>query len=125
MLFLYEPVEKSFKVMEETLEQLSKEGKKMPQASKEYYQLWIKILEEHFMTIFKSPAYGNILNETLCKLEEFLVAKDGILQDFLRVMPVPTNNEMDELYKEIHTLKKRVKEMENKNHKRQKKPDKD
>jgi hypothetical protein len=114
MLLLYAPVEKSFKVMEENLEQLSKEGK-IPQASKEYYQLWIKILEGHFMTLFKSPDYVRVLNETLSKLEDFLTAKNEVLQDLLQTMPVPTNKEMDELYKEIHTLKNRIKSLEKKN----------
>jgi hypothetical protein len=120
MFLLYAPVEKSFKVMEENLEQLSKDGK-IPQASKEYYQLWIKILEGHFMTLFKSPDYARALNETLSKLEDFLTAKNEVLQDLLQTMPVPTNKEMDELYKEIHTLKKRIKDIEKKNHPKQKK----
>lgn len=120
MLLLYAPVEKSFKVMEENLEQLSKEGK-IPQAPKECYQLWIKILEGHFMTLFKSPDYARVLNETLSKLEEFLTAKNEVMQDLLQTVPVPTNKEMDELYKEIHTLKKRIKDIEKKNHTKQKK----
>ena len=34
-----------------------------------------------------------------------------MLMDVLQFIPVPTNKEMDELYKEFHVLKKTVKEM--------------
>jgi hypothetical protein len=34
-----------------------------------------------------------------------------VLVDVLQSLPIPTNREMDELYKEFHALKKTVKEM--------------
>jgi len=34
-----------------------------------------------------------------------------VLVDLLQFLPLPNNKEMDELYKEIHVLKKTVKEM--------------
>jgi polyhydroxyalkanoate synthesis regulator phasin len=47
-------------------------------------------------------------------MSEFSAAKKEILQDFLNTLPVPTHKEMDELYKEIYLLKKRIKELEKK-----------
>ena len=34
--------------------------------------------------------------------------------DMLQNLPIPTNKEMDELYKDLYILKKRVKELERK-----------
>jgi len=108
------PMEKSFQVLQEKLTELADEGE-LPEDSKKYYQMWIKILEGHYMTLFQSSEYKQALNKTLDSLSEFSSAKKEILQDFFNMFPVPTHKEMDELYKEIYLLKKRIKELEKKN----------
>jgi hypothetical protein len=45
-------------------------------------------------------------------MQDFILARNETLLDFLKLLPIPTNKEMDELYKEFHLLKKRVKELE-------------
>jgi class III poly(R)-hydroxyalkanoic acid synthase PhaE subunit len=107
------PMEKSFQVLQEKLTELANEGD-LPEDSKKYYQMWIKILESHYMTLFQSPEYIRTLNKTLDTMSEFSKAKKEILQDFLNMLPVPTHKEMDELYKEIYLLKKRITELEKK-----------
>jgi poly[(R)-3-hydroxyalkanoate] polymerase subunit PhaE len=106
------PVEKSFQVMQEKLTELADEGL-LPEGSKAYYQMWIKILEGHYMTLFQSVEYTEILNQTLYAMSEFSEAKKELLQStLLYMLPVPTQKEMDELYKEIYLLKKRIKALE-------------
>jgi len=111
---LYLPIEKSSQVLQQNLEELIKEGK-LPKSSQDYYRMWIRILEGHYMTLFKSPEYAESLRDTLNAFEDYLAARDRILQDFLQSFPVPTNRDMDELYREIYHLKKKVKRLE-KNH---------
>ena len=110
---LYLPVEKSFKVLKEQLQTMAEEGI-MPKETKEHYAMWIKILEGHYMNLFKSKDYTDALHNTINKLEDFVLAKDDTMRDLLQFLPVPTNKEMDELYKEFHLLKKRVNELEKK-----------
>jgi class III poly(R)-hydroxyalkanoic acid synthase PhaE subunit len=106
------PMEKSFQVMQEKLTELADEGH-LPEGSKAYYQMWIKILEGHYMTLFQSAEYTKILNQTLHSMSEFSEAKKELLQStLLYMLPVPTQKEMDELYKEIYLLKKRIKALE-------------
>jgi len=106
------PMEKSFQVMQEKLTELADESN-LPEDSKAYYQMWIKILEGHYMTLLKSSEYTKILNKTLHSMSVFSEAKKELLQDtLLYMLPVPTQKEMDELYKEIYLLKKRIKELE-------------
>ncbi len=106
------PMEKSFRILQEKLTQLADEGN-LPEDSKTFYQMWIKILEGHYMTLFQSSEYTKILNKTLHSMSEFSEAKKELLQDtLLYMLPVPTQKEMDELYKEIYLLKKRIKELE-------------
>jgi len=108
---IYQPFEKTRKVLEEKLEQMAAEGK-IPEKSKELYNMFIKILEGHYMTLFKTPEYEKALRDMLGQLNAFWLAKDEVMRDILQVLPVPTHREMDELYKDIYLLKKRVRSLE-------------
>lgn len=108
------PMEKSFQVLQEKLTELADKGD-LPEDSKKYYRIWIKILEDHYMILLQSSEYTQALNKTLNAMSEFSEVKKEILQDFLNMLPVPTHKEMDALYKEIYLLKKRIKDLEKKN----------
>ena len=110
---LYLPMEKSFRVLQEKLQEMAEEGH-LPSDTKESYGMWLKILEGHYMNLFKSKEYTDALHRTLNKLEDFLIAKNDTMRDFLQLMPVVTHRDMDDLYKEFHILKKRVRELEKK-----------
>jgi polyhydroxyalkanoate synthesis regulator phasin len=73
--------------------------------------MWIKVLEGHYMTLFKSPDYLDSLVRTLGTAQDYKMAQHQMLADILQVLPIPTNKDMDELYKEIYLLKKKVKEL--------------
>ncbi len=118
---LYLPMEKSFRVLQEKLQEMAEEGH-LPSDTKESYGMWLKILEGHYMNLFKSREYTDALHRTLNKLEDFLIAKNDTMRDFLQLMPIVTHRDMDDLYKEFHLLKKRVRELEKKINVLQKKP---
>jgi len=120
LFVLYVPMEKSVKVLQDRIDELSKEGK-MPDKAKEYYSIWLKILEGHYMTLFKSEEYLNILHETLHQTEQFAVAKNQFMEDLLQMLPVATNKDMDELSRDLYMLKKRVRALEKTNVRREKK----
>jgi hypothetical protein len=107
------PMEKSYQVMQDKLTELTDEGE-LPEDPKAYYKMWITILEGHYMTLFQSDEYILTLNKTLTSLSEFSAVKNEILEDILNTLPVPTQTEMDALYKEIYLLKKKVKALEKK-----------
>ena len=108
---LFLPMEKTSQVMQEKVAEMAEDGQ-LPDDPKMYYQMWIKILEGHYMTLLKSPEYTNIMHRTLGAFENFVAAKNEILQNFLQTLPVSTDKDMDELYQEIYLLKKRIREHE-------------
>jgi uncharacterized coiled-coil DUF342 family protein len=63
------------------------------------------------MALYKTPEYIESMGRALRAVDEYKAARDNVLVDLLQVLPIPTNKEMDELYKEFHVLKKTVKEM--------------
>jgi polyhydroxyalkanoate synthesis regulator phasin len=66
------------------------------------------------MNLFQSGEYLDALHRTLNNLEDFLIARETAMFDFLQALPVVTQKDMDDLYKEFHLLKKRVRELEKK-----------
>ncbi|UCD88884.1 MAG: hypothetical protein JSW04_10535 [Desulfobacterales bacterium] len=108
---LYLPIEKSLKSMQVQMTELTDEGE-LPEDPKTYYQMWIKALEGQYMTLFQSEEYGQHLRKTLASVSAFSKAKKAVLQDVLNMLPVPTQKEMDELYKEIYLLKKKIRALE-------------
>jgi polyhydroxyalkanoate synthesis regulator phasin len=86
----------------------------LPEKPKDYYQMWVKILEGHYMTLFKTPEYTQTLSRVLSAFEDYQATRDDLLQDALKTLPVPTNRDMDALYKEIYTLKKKIRALEKK-----------
>ena len=108
---LYLPVEQSLKAMQVKLAELVDEGS-LPEDPKTYYQMWIKMLEGQYMTTFQSEEYGRHLRKVLASIAEFSKAKKDVLEDTLNMLPVPTQKEMDELYKEIYLLKKKIRTLE-------------
>jgi len=105
------PMEKTGRVFQEKLEELQREGK-VPEKPREFYQMWIRILEGHYMKLFQSPEYLEALKNMLGQLDSVIVAKNSVLQDVLQFLPVATNKEMDELTKDLHILKRRVRDLE-------------
>jgi len=105
------PVEKSFRVMQDKLAKIAEEGA-LPEDPKFYYQMWIRTLEGHFMTLFQSGEYTETMGRTLDAMNQFLPARQDVLEDMLQTFPIVTYKDMDELYKEIYQLKRRIRELE-------------
>lgn len=105
------PLEKASAVMQENIEQMAEQGD-INHDFKDYYNMWVKVLEGHYMTLLKSSEYTQVMDNTIKSLVQYKEAKNDLLCDVLQQQfPVPTNRDMDELYKEIYLLKKKVKEL--------------
>jgi hypothetical protein len=105
------PVEKAARVMQHELAKQSEKGTP-PKESKAIYAMWIKILEGHFMTLFKSADYTAAMSKTLAAANHFAIARQRVTEDWLRLVPAPTMRDLDELAQEVYGLKKRVLELE-------------
>ncbi len=109
----YVPLEKSLGVLQEKIREMVREGE-IKDDFKEYYSMWIKILESQYMKVLQSPEYTEVLGRTISSLVTYRNARDEMMYDLLKHVPVPTNREMDELYEEFYELKKKVRELSKK-----------
>jgi polyhydroxyalkanoate synthase subunit PhaE len=105
------PLSHSVAVMQDKLGEMAEKGV-LPDDSQKYYQIWIKILEGHYMKLFQSPEYNRILANTLNAISDFSASKDAVIQDMLSVLPIPSRKEIDDLERELYELKKRIRALE-------------
>ncbi len=111
LLVLAKPVEKSLTSLQEKMAEMTETGP-LDEKYKTYYKLWIKLLEGHYMELFKASEYSAAMSKTLVALNEFVEARQTVVKDLLRQLSIPSHQDLDELAREIYLLKKRVRELE-------------
>lgn len=110
---LYLPVEKSLKSLQKEMAEMTENGP-LDEDPKTYYKLWIKLLEGQYMTLFQQPEYADAMGKTLCALNEFVETRQAVINEVLKQVNIPTNQDLDELSREIYLLKKRIRILEKK-----------
>jgi class III poly(R)-hydroxyalkanoic acid synthase PhaE subunit len=108
---LYLPIEKSLNSLQQKMAEMAEVGP-LDENSKTYYKLWIKLLEGHYMELFKQPDYAEAMSKTLSALNDYVGARQTVTNDLLKQINIPSNLDLDELSKEIYLLKKRVRLLE-------------
>lgn len=108
---LYMPVEKSILSLQQEISEMEADGT-LDDNSKTYYNLWIKLLEGHYMELFKRPEYAELMGKVVGAVNEFVTAKQAVINDLLKQTNIPTIQDMDELSREIYLLKKRIRTLE-------------
>lgn len=104
------PMEKSFVFLQRELEKKLAQDE-LPE-EKDLYNTWVKKLEALYLDMLSSPRCSEALGKTIKAMGEFKFAKDATTEDIVKTLPVPTRSEMDELYKDLYALKRRVRELE-------------
>ncbi|MFO7751445.1 MAG: poly(R)-hydroxyalkanoic acid synthase subunit PhaE [Desulfobacteraceae bacterium] len=111
MNLLYLPVENAgASVIDECREMM--ETEELPDDPKKIYKSWIKTLEGNYMQMLQSTEYTTALNNLINTLAEHKDHRDKVFQSVLNQLQIPTNREMDELYREIYLLKKKINRLE-------------
>lgn len=105
------PFTRSAQVMQDKLGEMA-DGGDLPDDPKFYYNMWVKVLEGHFMTLFQTPEYVETLARTINALADFSAARDAALEDMLSMLPVAKKTEIDDLARELYVLKKRLRKLE-------------
>ena len=105
------PFKRTLQVMQDKLGEMA-EGDGLPDDSKVYYNLWIKVLEGHYMSLFQTPEYAETLARTINTLADFSAARNAMLEDVLNNLPVAKRSEMDDMARELYELKRRVRSLE-------------
>lgn len=104
------PFEKTNRAMQEKIKGML-EGGEVVEDTRQVYNEWIKVLEGHFMELLKSREYTDVLNNTITSLAAYKGVKNEVTDVFLKEMQIPTGREMDEVYKDIYQMKRKIREL--------------
>jgi class III poly(R)-hydroxyalkanoic acid synthase PhaE subunit len=110
-ILLSTPFEKACKQLQEQLTQTTNQTSPLEDA-KFYYDSWIKNLESNYHELFNTAEYIQTLGQTLETMNAYVGAREAVITDVLKTLPIPSNTDMDALYREIYHLKKRIKKLE-------------
>jgi hypothetical protein len=75
-------------------------------------RIWIDIFDNDFTELFDSKKFGENYGNLVSKELELTKHWNNITNVILQSVNLPSKEEVDEVYKEIHTLKKRVSKLE-------------
>ncbi len=113
LYILYQPIEKSVLVLQEQIDEMAREGR-LPDDFKAIYKQWIQTLEGHYMTLYQSPEYLNTLHNTLNSLHDFVTAQRETVADTLKLLSIPTSQDVDDMAHDIYQLKKEIRRLKRK-----------
>ncbi len=77
-----------------------------------YKRVWIDIFDNDFTELFDSKKFGENYGKLVSKELELTKRWTNISNVFLKSANLPTKKEIDEVYKEMHNLRKRVSKLE-------------
>ena len=77
-----------------------------------FKRIWIDIFDNDFTELFDSKKFGENYGKLVSKELELTKHWNNITNVILQSANLPSKEEIDEVYKEIHSLKKRVSKLE-------------
>ena len=77
-----------------------------------YKRIWIDIFENNFTGLFDSKKFSENYNKLISTELDLLKRWNAITDVMLKSANLPTKQEIDEIYEELHTLKNRISELE-------------
>lgn len=111
LYLLYKPIETSGNELQKEISNLVQNGEPAKEP-KEYYGIWLKVLEKKYMVLFKTEGYLQLLGKTMKAMEEYHSARREVIDSLLQTFSIPTTKDMDDVYKDMYILKKRVHQLE-------------
>ena len=88
-----------------------------PEQFEAYKRIWIDIFDNDFTVLFDSKDFGENYGNLVAKELELTKHWNNIVSVMLKSANLPNKKEIDEVYKEIHSLRKRVSKLEAENRK--------
>lgn len=103
----YVPFEKTNRALQKRMKGMLESGE-FYEDGQQAYNDWVKILESHYMDLLKSKEYTHVLNNTIGSLADYKNVKNSVIASFLKEMQIPTNKDMDAVYKDLYQMKKKI-----------------
>lgn len=105
------PFQRATRDVHNKIQEIAEGEEGYPETFQEYYSMWMKDLEGHFMVLFQSQKFSDLLNDVVNRYVQYQDMQSQVLQDWIKYLPVPSNQDFDALAWENYQLKKRMNQL--------------
>lgn len=112
MFLMFSPLEQAMQMVQATVKGLTEE-ERQSLTPESVYETWLKELEQGYFTLYGSEEYLGILKRLVSAMGEFNLARQNYMSDCLKLMGIPSENDLDDLYRDLYSLKKKISSLEN------------
>lgn len=112
MFLMFSPLEQSMRMVQASMEGLTDE-QRQSLTPETVYETWLKELEQGYFTLYGSEEYLGLLKRLVAAMGEFNLARQNFMSDCLKLMGVPSENDLDDLYRDLYSIKKKLSSLEN------------
>ena len=101
-----------YDAMDKLMSKIQEENEKgnPPKTFKEFYDLWIETNEEVYLNLFNQESFAKMLGNLVDAGVTFKRRYDDLVMEALNELPIPTDHDMDSVYRKTYELNKQVKE---------------
>jgi class III poly(R)-hydroxyalkanoic acid synthase PhaE subunit len=78
---------------------------------RDFYNLWYRVTEDIMLELLNTDAFSKAFGDFSDKYSKFLISNNKVLERMLSPLPIPTNKDMDSLYKTVYDLRKDVRDL--------------
>ncbi len=82
-----------------------------PKTFREFYEYWSKEIDGAYDKLFTTQEFSKLIGHYVDSTMDFKMKLDSVMEDFVKLLPVPTRSEMNSLYKTVDTLKREVRDL--------------
>jgi len=82
----------------------------------ELYARWIQEMGDGIDTLLRDQAFAAKLGSVLSRMLDVRKKSDEFMENFYSMMNLPTRTEMRRVYKELHSMKKKIRELSSPSH---------
>jgi class III poly(R)-hydroxyalkanoic acid synthase PhaE subunit len=97
----------------DTIAKKVKDGEEI-KSYNEFFKIWTDVNEKEFYALFKTEEFSRVQAQVLESALDFRRNFHILIEQYLSDFPVPVRSEMNDVYKTIYDLKKRVRTLEKK-----------
>lgn len=82
-----------------------------PKSFREFYDHWSKEIDKAYDKLFTTSEFSKLMGQYVNTSMDFKMKLDSVLEDYFRMLPMPTRSEMNNLYKTVDNLKREVRQL--------------
>lgn len=112
MFLMFSPLEQALQMVQATVKGLTDE-ERQGLTPESVYETWLKELEQGYFTLYGSEEYLGLLKRLVAAMGEFNLARQNYMSDCLKLMGIPSETDLDDLYRDLYSLKKKISSLEN------------